>query len=205
MAQLIPVDHDPFETEPQGPWGKVGAAMPESYGADAPVQDVLARAIMSTAALPKRLIDANAESMQHTFGPGPQTMTTDELPWDQRDPLPGVSAEAAMTVMGGAGVVPTEANTFRMGLKAPVSQTLFPPGFVNKSAARVELNRAQHLIEKYSAKQRAWDDGGPALTRLERDELLAAFAGKQKAQQYLESSQGMPELIPVDHDPFAQQ
>lgn len=117
MAKLIPVDHDPFVTEPQGPWGNVGAAMPEAYGGGAPIQDVLARSIMSVATLPKRLGDAVMESNAHTFGPGRSTMTTDELPWDQRDPLPGISAEAAMMTMGGAGVVPAEGNTLRAGMK----------------------------------------------------------------------------------------
>lgn len=116
MAKLIPVDHDPFGTEPQGPWGNVGAAMPEAYGGGAPIQDMLVRAIMSTATLPKRLGDAVQESNAHTFGSGPSTLTTDELPWNQRDTLPGISAEAAMLMMGGAGVVPAETNTLRAGL-----------------------------------------------------------------------------------------
>ena len=66
--------------------------------------------------LPQRLGEAVQESNAHTFGPGPSTMTTDELPFSMRDRSPGLAAEAAMTTMGGAGIVPAEANALRTGL-----------------------------------------------------------------------------------------
>jgi hypothetical protein len=99
-----------------GPWGDVGAAMPEAYGAGSPIQDLMARGIMGAATLPQRLGEAVQESNYNTFGPGPSTMTTDELPFSMRDRSPGLAAEAAMMIMGGAGVVPAEANALRAGL-----------------------------------------------------------------------------------------
>jgi hypothetical protein len=57
----------------------------------------------ATGMLP-RLFDAVQQSNTQTFGPGPQTRTTDELPFELRDPLPGASAETAMNLVGlGAG------------------------------------------------------------------------------------------------------
>lgn len=111
------------------------------------------------------------------------------------DPNPMLRAErGVMAMVGGGGAAS----------RVPGSQSVFPPGFSDKSSARVELNRTQRLIDKYSAKQQAWDDGGPAITPQEREDWAAAFKGKQRAQQYLDSSQGPPELIPVDHDPFSE-
>lgn len=57
-------------------------------------------AAISTATLPERLSQAVQESNYNTFGPGPSTMTTDELPFSQRDRSPGLAAEAGLNVIG---------------------------------------------------------------------------------------------------------
>jgi hypothetical protein len=47
-----------------GPWGMVGAAMPESYGANSPIKDPLANALVSAATLPKRAMDASEKMVR---------------------------------------------------------------------------------------------------------------------------------------------
>jgi uncharacterized protein len=62
--------------------------------------------------------------------------------------------------------------------------------FKDKAAARVEQNRSSRIIDKYWAKQQAYNDGtGPKLTPQERADWKAAFARKQAAQQYITSTQ----------------
>jgi len=63
-------------------------------------------AINSLATLPKRAIDASTQDVQHLGEPDYQRQSI----------APAV--ETAMTMTGGAGVVPAEANSLRMGIKA---------------------------------------------------------------------------------------
>jgi hypothetical protein len=62
--------------------GNVGGAMPESYGANAPIMDPLAKAVMSTATLPQRAMESSANMVRT----------------GQYDPAPIL--EAAMLPMG---------------------------------------------------------------------------------------------------------
>jgi hypothetical protein len=52
------------------------------------------------ATLPQRAMDAAAESFNHTYGPGPSTLSDSDV-WV--DPLPAVAAETALMTMGGIG------------------------------------------------------------------------------------------------------
>jgi len=63
-------------------------------------------AINSLATLPKRAIDASTQDVQHLGEPDYQRQSI------------GPAVETAMTMTGGAGVVPAEANSLRMGIKA---------------------------------------------------------------------------------------
>jgi hypothetical protein len=52
--------------------GMVGAAMPEAYGANAPIIDPLAKAVVGTATLPQRFMDNAAQDyLTGTYHPGP--------------------------------------------------------------------------------------------------------------------------------------
>ncbi len=53
-----------------------------------------------TATLVPRFMDSVQEANEHTFGPGPSTMTTDEAPWKDRSPA--LAAQTAMTLAGTA-------------------------------------------------------------------------------------------------------
>lgn len=61
------------------------------------------------ATLPQRLIDAGRVSFEHNYGPGPSTLSDSDAPFV--DPLPAVSLETALTMMGGSGPVPAPAGT----------------------------------------------------------------------------------------------
>lgn len=89
---------DPFD------YSGVGAAMPESYGANVPISDPLAKALLSTMSLPQRAIEGAA-----AYQPG-----SGEIPNQTIAP----ALETALTMMGGSGAIPAEANTLRMGIKA---------------------------------------------------------------------------------------
>ncbi len=78
-------------------WGNVGAAMPEAYGAKAPIMDPLAKALVSAATLPQRAMDASGESFAHRYGPSPSTIRDSDV-WV--DPLIPIAAETAMMTMG---------------------------------------------------------------------------------------------------------
>jgi hypothetical protein len=85
---LVPVDHNPFD------YSGVGAAMPESYGANVPIRDPLANAVMSAASLatlPKRAIDASAADLT-TMGSGQPMQSI------------GPAVETALSTMGGGGL-----------------------------------------------------------------------------------------------------
>src|SRR5258705_5449124 len=60
----------------------------------------------SLATLPKRAIDASMQDVQHLGDPDYQRQSI------------GPALETAMTMTGGAGVGPAEANTLRAGIKA---------------------------------------------------------------------------------------
>lgn len=95
---LVPVEHNPFD------YSGVGAAMPESYGANVPIRDPLANAVASVATLPKRAIDASAADLA-TMGSG--------------DPMQsiGPALEAAMLPMGTGAIagVPIKAGEAVLG------------------------------------------------------------------------------------------
>ena len=63
-------------------------------------------AINSLATLPKRAIDASTQDVQHLGEPDYQRQSI------------GPAVDTAMTMTGGAGIVPAEANSLRMGIKA---------------------------------------------------------------------------------------
>lgn len=51
-----------------------------------------------------RLFESVQQANENYYGPGPKTMSTDELPFELRDRSPGASAETAMNLVGlGAG------------------------------------------------------------------------------------------------------
>jgi hypothetical protein len=89
-------------------WGGIGAAMPEAHGANAPVRDLLARALISAATLPQRAIDASKEDVEHL---GKDGYTPRSI---------GPAVETALMMMGGSSTVPAGANELRAGLKLPM-------------------------------------------------------------------------------------
>jgi hypothetical protein len=117
------------------------------------------------------------------------------------------AADIAMMTTLGAGAVPAEANTLRTGM-ARYQQALKegqitpqeyqgfvdalraqPPGFADKTAARIELNAAQRQVDKYSDLHQARQQSGRTLNAEESRAFSDALERKSKAQQYLTSSQ----------------
>jgi hypothetical protein len=62
--------------------------------------------------------------------------------------------------------------------------------FSDKPAARIELNRSSRVIEKYWVKHQS----GEKISSSERAEWQEAFKRKSAAQQYLTSTQPVPEI-----------
>ena len=95
-----------------------GTLSPEEQGSLPPnvLDKIFAHLVGGVATLPQRAVDAAKISAAHNYGPLPDTMSDSDAPFV--DPLPAAAAETAMTMMGGAGVVPAEANSLRMGIKA---------------------------------------------------------------------------------------
>jgi len=200
------VDYNPF--------GDIGGALPEAYGAGMPIMDPIANMVQSAMTLPKRTIDASSQ-----YHPG-----TGQIP----DELIGTGLESAMLPMGTGAIagVPVRAGESVLGSglitkykealkKGDITQQEYegfmdalrfkPSGFPDRASARAELNLTRRLIDKYWAKDRAHNyENGPKLSAEERAEWQNAFKRRQAAQQYLESSQPV-DLTPVDHDPFGEQ
>lgn len=57
----------------------------------------------SAVTLPQSAVDAARVSFEHNYGPGPSTMSDSDV-WV--DPLPAVSLETALTIMGASAPVP---------------------------------------------------------------------------------------------------
>lgn len=77
MPRLTPVEHDPFVAQrmvpvDHNPFGDIGGAMPEAYGAGAPIMDPLAKAVVSVATLPRRAFEASEQRRSGgAYDPGP--------------------------------------------------------------------------------------------------------------------------------------
>ncbi len=181
MAQLIPVDHDPFAgiDESRVPFGAMSPS-------EIPQGSLQGRVLQS---LTTDMAAAPINAIQQFMDTG----------------SPEASFNVATSLAGGGMAGAEKGAVGALGgdlRRVRPTQSLFPPGFADKVAARIELSRSQRLIDKYYAKEQARGEGGPALSAEERAEWLSAFGTKQKAQDYLVNTQGPPELIPVDHDPF---
>ena len=141
------------------------------------------------------IVESDSEYQQSDrdlFEPGaegkPQTLIPGVKPVTQRDLIQA----AANKPMGPKGKKPQKPVGSLGGLfgDSMDQKELFQQIFPDKAEARIELNRSTRAIEKYHAKQRAYDDGaGPPLTHEERVDYLDAFRRKQAAQQYLTSQQ----------------
>lgn len=160
-----------------GPWGDVGGAMPEVYGAGSPIQDMAVRGVAGAATLPQRLGEAVQEANENYYGPGPKTMSTDELPFEMRDRSPGLSAEAAMAVMGGAGAVPSEAGALQAGMR-------IPEGYYSKIPQEMRLSRQGISHPGYR-----WEVYDPQTGNVMRKDL-ATKSGANMSKDRLDNSYG---------------
>jgi hypothetical protein len=97
MVDLVPVDHDPFD------YSGVGAAMPEAYGANAPIMDPMAKALIAT--------------MKTAAAPGQAYNSKTPIPTDQM--IAPATDLAGITTLG-AGAMPAEANSLRTGMSFPL-------------------------------------------------------------------------------------
>jgi hypothetical protein len=216
MAQLVPIDHDPFDDLVQPSGGAFGVFSPGEL-AEQPRTDVIGNMVSGMAHIPERAFQSS-EAMRGGYGyePGP-ILEAAALPMGT-GAMAGVPVKAGEHVLG-AGAIRSMMNRYDQALAegkiTPAEHESFKDAlwngngiFPDKTSGRTELNLTTRLIDKYAKKQQAWQDGsGPALTKAERAEWQAAFMRKQAAQQYLVTTQpnnyALSERIkPVDHDPF---
>src|SRR6266478_4702504 len=86
------------------------------------LDNAVSSGIGSLATLPRRAIDASAQDLQHLGDPDYQRQSI------------GPALETAMTMTGGAGAMPAEANTLRAGLK-------LPPNYYDKVPMEMRMSR----------------------------------------------------------------
>lgn len=129
-------------------WGGVGAAMPESYGANAPITDPLAKSVMGLMTLPQRAMDS-ARQFTET---------------GQYDPAPIV--EAAMLPMGTGAIagVPLRSGEAVLGV-GPIRRLqssgslVAPPAPTASDLARAGRIESVPLAQARSTQSKmSWDD-----------------------------------------------
>jgi hypothetical protein len=113
-------------------WGNKAAdvASKVAYG-------LMRNAVTGLVTLPKRLFDAERESFEHTYGPGPATISDSDPPW--QDPLPAVAAETALMMVGGAGGMPGEINALRSGAKVTRGAETLPMDQASRMARAKQM------------------------------------------------------------------
>ncbi len=187
------------------PYAGVSAAMPEaSVSPDRPPPDVLLHSLASMFTLPQRAIEGAAqyrpgsgEVSDATIGP---ILEAAMLP--MRAGVSGVPMRAGEVAFGAGPIrykqalaegkiTPAEYEGFMTAL-GEQSESAWP--FPDKAAGRVAKNLADRNISSFWEKQQAWQNGGPAPTAAERAKVMDAFKRKTTAQQYLTTTQPIPEV-----------
>jgi hypothetical protein len=96
---IDPFGSEKYESPTLAAWAKQAAGKDVDT-----IKNIYGGAKYTATGLLPDLFDAVKQSNENYYGPGPKTMSTDELPFELRDKSPGASAETAMNLVGlGAG------------------------------------------------------------------------------------------------------
>lgn len=154
MPDLVPVDHDPFKQDPKlipvdhDPFG--GAQFSKGFDWANKAADIGSKmvygAMEGLVTLPKRAIEASERNVEHFGEEGYQ-------------PEVGPAVETALNMVGGAGVVPAEANALRTGLG------INSVGAHTKKLAQFERLEAKGASPETNYSMSGWYRGGDGQPR----------------------------------------